>query len=119
MRAFRLTVACIVFSISSVSLGAHTDGIFLSHYEPLQRLTIQTGIGEFDQKLQAAGPVNLSFDALGWSFDIQLEPNTRLLPAESRAVLAGGVTPYRGQLTGKPGSWARIVIAGGMPRGLI
>ncbi|MCH7503941.1 MAG: hypothetical protein IIA10_11405 [Proteobacteria bacterium] len=119
MRAFRLTVACIVFSISSVSLGAHSDGIFLSHYEPLQRLTIQTGIGEFDQKLQAAGPVNLSFDALGRSFDIQLEPNTRLLPAESRAVLAGGVTPYRGQLTGKPGSWARIVIAGGMPRGLI
>ncbi len=119
MRAFRLTVACIVFSISSASLGAHSDGIFLSHHEPLQRLNIQTGVGEFDRKLQAAGPVNLSFDALGRTFDIQLEPNTSLLSAEARAALADGVMAYRGQLAGNPDSWTRIVIADGIPRGLI
>ena len=119
MRAFRWTVACLIFSISSVSFGAQPDGIVLSHYEPLQRLSIQSSGSEYSQNLQAAGPGTLSFDALGRTFDIQLEPNTSLLSAESRAALPDGVTPYRGQLAGKPGSWTRIVIADGMPRGLI
>ena len=101
MRALRWTVACIIFSISSVSFGARPDGIVLSHHEPLQRLSIQGSGSEFGQKLQVAGPVNLRFDALGRSFDIQLEPNTRLLSAGSRAALADGVTPYRGQLVDK------------------
>lgn len=120
MRAFRWTIACAIFSISSVSIGAPPNGIILSHHEPLQLLNIQSSSSnQFEQKLQAAGPLNLSFDALGQSFDIQLEPNTRLLSAESRAALPDGVTPYRGQLVDKPGSWTRIVIADGLPRGVI
>ncbi len=119
MRAFKWTIACTIFGISSVSFGALSDGIVLSHHERLQRLNIQSRSSEFDQKLQAAGPLNLTFDALGRSFNIQLQPNTRLLSAESRAALADGVTPYRGQLVDKPGSWTRIVIADGMPRGVI
>ncbi len=108
MRAFRWSVACLIFTISSPSFGAQLDGITLSHHETLQRLSIQ-----------GSGPVTLSFDALGRSFDIQLQPNTRLLSAESRAALADGVMAYRGELAGNPDSWTRIVIADGMPRGLI
>ena len=63
-------------------------------------------------------PVRLGFDALGKSFDFQLEPNSGLLSRASRAALPDGVGVYRGDLAGIPGSWARIVIVDGAPRGV-
>ena len=64
-------------SISSAALGA--DGITLTHHEPLERLSIQAERADFSSKLLAAAPVNLSFDALGQSFDLELEPNAGLM----------------------------------------
>src|SRR5690606_17590716 len=66
-----------------------------------------------------AAPLTLAFDALAQSFELQLEPNDRLLSQASRAALPPGVAFYRGKLAGKPGSWIRIGIANEEPRGLI
>jgi len=69
----------------------------------------------------AAGPdapLVMSFDALGRRFDLELEPNGRLVSVARQNPLLDGVDIYRGELAGRPGSWARIVVSDGMPRGL-
>ena len=63
-------------------------------------------------------PVVMSFDALGQSFDLELEPNHRLLSMARQNSMLDGVEIYRGELAGKPGSWARIVVANGAPSGM-
>jgi uncharacterized repeat protein (TIGR01451 family) len=92
--------------------------VSLTHYEPLQRLDVRgSGVGG-NQKIAGAGPVDLSFDALGRSFQLQLSPNGSLLEA-ARSMAGGSIVPYRGQLAGDDDSWVRIVIADGVPSGLI
>jgi hypothetical protein len=89
---------------------AHADdGIMLSHYQPLENVSLEA---RFDAPAAAkvewgdlVGPALLSFDALGRRFELQLEPHAGLINA----------MPTR---TGAD-SWARIVIADGIPAGLI
>jgi hypothetical protein len=52
------------------------------------------------------GRENLSFEAFGKRFDLQLEPNARL----SAAIPAGrtDLVALEGRITGLPGSWARL-----------
>ncbi|HZD52089.1 MAG TPA: zinc-dependent metalloprotease family protein, partial [Woeseiaceae bacterium] len=59
------------------------------------------------------------FDAFGRTFDLRLEPNHRLLSYAARGALTGAAQVYRGNVAGMADSWSRIVIAGGVPRGLI
>lgn len=119
MKVFKWLVASAVWCISSTLVAGESNGVIVSHYEPLQRLSFHTESTDTTQKLRGAGPVTLSFDALGRSFDLQLEPNVGLLSAASRSALSAGVEIYRGRLAGDPDSWARIVVYDGMPRGLI
>ena len=60
----------------------------------------------------------MSFDALGRRFDLELEPNSRLVSVARQNPLLDGVDIYRGELAGRPGSWARIVVADGVPQGM-
>ena len=92
--------------------------ISLSHHEPLQRLSITGSSIDGSQKIGAAGPVEMNFDALGRSFELRLSPNGRLLDA-ARVIAGNAVIPYRGKLAGNDSSWVRIVMADGMPSGLI
>jgi hypothetical protein len=108
--------AVLGFLIMAPAVQAAT--ISLSHHEPLQRLKISSISSIGSQKMTAAGPVDLSFDALGRSFELQLSPNSRLLAA-ARDITGGSVVPYRGQLAGNENSWVRIVISDGQPSGLI
>jgi len=119
MKVFKWIVASTVLCISSTLAAGESNGVIVSYYEPLQRLNFHTDSTETTQKLRGAGPVTLSFDALGRSFDLQLEPNVGLLSAASRSALSAGVEIFRGRLAGDPDSWARIVVYDGMPRGLI
>ncbi len=119
MKVFKWLVASAVLCISSTLAAGESNGVIVSYYEPLQRLNFHTDNTETTQKLRGAGPVTLSFDALGRSFDLQLEPNVGLLSAASRSALSAGVEIFRGRLAGDPDSWARIVVYDGMPRGLI
>ncbi|HSN52727.1 MAG TPA: M12 family metallo-peptidase, partial [Woeseiaceae bacterium] len=88
------------------------------HHEPLQRLSIAGSATDGSQKTGAAGPVDMRFDALGRNFELQLVPNNRLLQA-AREIAGASVIPYRGTLAGIEGSWVRVVIADGVPSGMI
>ena len=115
MKAYGLLVAllCIAPHVSAA------PSVVITHYEPLQRLTLPPGDPTAPQKLRAGIPLTLAFDALAQTFELQLEPNDRLLSQAARASLPAGIALYRGKLDGKPGSWTRIVIADDEPRGLI
>ena len=49
----------------------------------------------------------------------RLQPNNALLVGEARRSLADGVEVYRGDISGNDGSWVRLVVANGVPRGVI
>lgn len=122
MKALKLLTSIAVLLASSVLHAADTSDVLLSHYEPLQQLNLRSDDKLSDQRMQqlrSSTSMDMSFNALGRNFELQLEPNERLLAAAPRAVLQNGVQILRGQLQGRPESWARIVVFDGMPRGLI
>ena len=119
MKALKWILTGAILCISSTLYAGESNGVIVSHYEPLQRLKIKSDRAETSQKLGGAGPTTLSFDALGRSFNLQLESNAGLLSALSRNALPDGVAIYRGHLAGNADSWARIVVSEGMPRGLV
>jgi len=107
-----------ILSFSTATSAGQHAGISLSHHESLQRLSIRGAGIDGSQKIGVAGPVDLSFDALGRSFELELTPNSSLLDT-ARDVSGGAIVPYRGRLRGIDDSWARIVISKGIPAGLI
>lgn len=117
-KALFLSVAA---GLLGLAVGARAEsGLVVTHHELLE--TFEVGPGRAAAALgQEMGPATttLSFDALGRRYDLELETNTRLLPAAARQSLRPGVAVYRGKVTGLDGSWARIVIADGVPRGVI
>jgi len=119
MKALRWIVVITTLWFSSISLAAPGSGMRVTHYEPLQRLRLQTDRALVVQKPNSGEAVQLSFDALGRSFQLQLEPNSGLLSATSRAALSATVKVYRGQLAGNANSWVRMVVVNGIPRGMI
>jgi len=119
VNAFRWILASVFFSLSLPAFAGQSGNIIVSHYEPLQRLSMQSQRVAGSQKLTSSGPVRLSFDALGKSFDLRLESNRGFLSAASRNALPDGIGIYRGALADNAGSWARIVVYEGMPRGFV
>ena len=122
MKALKWTLAAAILIVSSAVFAAATNNVTVSHFEPLQRLSIHTASNSSiaaGHKSQQTTAAVLSFDAMGRSFDLQLEPNDRLLSASSRDALTSGVEIYRGQLANDPDSWARIVVYDGVPRGIV
>jgi hypothetical protein len=118
MSGIKYLAAWAVLSITVMAPAVQAAAVSLTHFEPLQRLDIRGSGAGGNHKIAVAGPVDLSFDALGRNFELQLSPNGSLLDA-ARSVAGGAIVPYRGQLTGNDDSWARIVIADGVPSGLI
>lgn len=108
-----------ILAMLALSPLSHAAEVFVSHYESLQGMSVQSGqqSGENrQQKAASAEPVVLSFDALGRRFELQLESNDRLFKgmAANAAVRA-----YRGKLADNPDSWVRVVMFEGMPRGVV
>ena len=99
-------------------MAANAASISVSHFEPLQRLSVTGAAVDGSQKTGAAGPVAVRFDALGRSFDLELSPNSRLLGV-AREIPGNPAMPYLGKLAGIENSWARIVISNGTAAGLI
>ena len=119
MTVLKWVAALAAMGISSALFAADSNGVIVSHYEQLQRLTITNEAGIANQKTGRAAPVTFSFDALGRTFDLRLEPNERLLSAASRNAMPENLDIYRGQLAGNSDSWVRIVSFNGIPSGLI
>jgi hypothetical protein len=119
MKALKWILTGVVFSLCSAAFAGQSSGIVVAHYDALQRLTMRSAGAATGQELSATAPMMLGFDALGRSFDLDLQPNDRFLSTASRSALPGGIGIYRGQLAGNPDSWARIVVYDGAPRGLV
>jgi len=115
----RIASIALLIALNSASFGAQAGGIAVSHYEPLQRMTLESAASIGSAKVGLNTPMAMSFDALGRTFELSLEPNGRLLSTDARVGLAGDIGVYRGRLQGRADSWVRIVIADGKPSGLI
>jgi len=61
------------------------------------------------------GAATLEFTAFGRSFRLQLSNNQRL----AQFAAGSSLQLYKGTLEGVPGSWARITVHDGLPRGMI
>ncbi len=121
MNSSKWVLAAAVAAVFSAADAATADDVTLSHFEPLQQLTLNTmssAAANTSQKAGAAAPLVMSFNALGRRFDLELEANSRLVSVARQNPLLDGVNIYRGELAGRPGSWARIVVSDGMPSGL-
>jgi hypothetical protein len=122
MQAFKWAVTIAVLAAASMLSAAEVDGLSVSHFESLDRLSFRSAIdGRLipNREVQSKEPVYLNFDAMGRTFELQLESNSRLLSAVSRNALSEGISIFRGRLAGNDDSWARVVVHDGMPRGVI
>lgn len=116
MKASIWATSAAFLAFSSASLAGVPAKVSLSHYEPLQELTLRavtSSAANGSQSANSIAPLELRFNALGRSYDLRLEPNSRIKAPIS------GIQAYRGEIAGVRGSWARIVIVEGVPRGLI
>ena len=119
MKAFKWIVTGAVLCISSTLLAAESNRVMVSHYESLERLEMRGDSLGISDGLRGAGPITLSFDAMGKAFVLDLEPNAHLLSGLAGSSISDGIDVYQGSLAGNPDSWARIVVFNGMPRGLV
>ncbi len=118
MIGLRRYVSVIFAAAFCSAVSASASDVRIGYSEPLEALSYARASGEF-QKLSAAGVQKLGFNAFSRHFDIALTPNHTLLDAVGREALGSELQIYRGSLADSTGSWARIVIADGLPRGLV
>lgn len=128
MTVFRSSLAGMLLALAAPGFANAADGISLTHYEPLEALTIseaaalsstEPGGHQKTRSAASAGIATMRFDALGRRFELELTPNSRLLSDTAREDLPAGIAAYRGNIAGVAGSWARIVLTDGRPAGLI
>ena len=119
MKAFRCAVLIAVFSIVSPAFAVDATGITVSHFEQLQNFQVEKSVASGAQKMLSGLATGMRFDAMGRTFDLQLESNDRLLSVESKLALPSGIQMLRGSIRGNSASWVRIVLADNVPRGLI
>jgi len=121
MNTKKWAIAAACAAIFSTTAEAGRNNISLAHYESLQQLNLRSAVAsEANGAAQSrtAAPVVLSFNALGRSFDLQLEANSRLMQTARQNPKLAGVEIYRGKLAGRSNSWARIVVTDGVPQGM-
>ena len=111
MMTVRLIAAlCFGTCMVSGAFAVEAD-IRVAYSERLQGLEIERvpSVTDSDTSLQ--------FDAFGQRLRFRLEPNRALLRRASAAI-AQNVEVYRGEVEGRPGSWARFTIVNGQPQGM-
>jgi hypothetical protein len=88
------------------ALSGAASGLVPQHSEDLRPALTRASKGD---------AATLEFTAFGRGFRLQLSNNQRL----AQLAVGSSVQLYKGTLEGVPGSWARISIQGGLPRGMI
>jgi hypothetical protein len=118
-KALIPVIACGFLGLAAASGASQGRGVVVSHHETLASFELTPSQSAGQQKTAAGAAAMLSFDAFGRRFDIELESNDRLLSVAARNQVDAGTAVYRGRIVGQENSWARIVVADGMPRGVI
>ncbi len=119
MNTAKWIFAGLILGLFSSANAANSGGVSVSHFEPLQRLSIEAANAPVGQEPDGSVAVSFRFDAMGRSFDLQLEPNNNFLSQAARRSLSDDIGVYRGQIAGNPDSWARIVVHNGSPSGML
>ena len=88
------------------ALSGAASGLVPQHSEDLRPALTRASKG---------GAATLEFTAFGRSFRLQLSNNQRL----AQFAAGSSLQLYKGTLEGVPGSWARISVHDGLPRGMI
>ena len=109
----------VLFSLILLASARAENSVDIVYQEPLQQLQMVHAPSSDQQKPGHATLRNLAFEAYGKRFDINLEVNHALLDVIQRGSLGSGVEVYRGDITGMPNSWVRLVIANDAPRGVL
>jgi hypothetical protein len=86
--------------------GGTVGGLVPQHTENLRPKLTRASKGE---------AATLEFTAFGHGFRLQLSSNERL----AQIAAGSSLQFYKGSLEGVPGSWARITVHDGLPRGMI
>ncbi len=109
MNTTNLRFGVLLFALVMMPATGMAEGVHIEHSEPLQQFELQRGVPN----------ESVRFNAFGKHFDVRLAPNQNILSLPVRERLAHGVGVYRGEIEGMPGSWVRLVVADGTPRGLL
>ncbi len=124
----RLTTLGIALLWCATGLAAQTSqsdhtlrpGLELGYHEPVRALILRDEHAGLVTKPGTGQPLALEFEALGRRFELSLSPNAALLSASQRGRLAArDIHVYRGRIPAATGSWVRLVIHQGSPRGII
>ncbi len=121
MNTSKWALGVAVAAIFSTAAAADRNDIGLSHYEPLLQLEVRSvdaAAANAGAREGLGASTVMSFDAMGRSFDLELEYNNRLMRAARQNPALDGVEIYRGELAGREGSWVRMVVANGVPSGM-
>ena len=103
-KAFRIALLLVASAWPAFSVAA--AGLVPQHTEELRPSLTRASKGD---------GARLEFTAFGRGFRLQLSGNPRL----AHVAAGSSVQLYTGTLEGVPGSWARISVQDGLPRGLI
>ena len=119
MRNQSAKVIAVLFSLILLVSARAENSSNVVYQEPLNQLQMVHAPSSGQQKPGVATLRKLTFEAHGKHFDINLEVNHTLLDAAQRGSLGSGVEVYRGDITGMPNSWVRLVVADDAPRGVL
>lgn len=119
MSAFRWITASAFLGLSFAATADVRDNVIVTYHESLTDLRLPASANTADRKMAATLGDTLSFEAFERKFELELEPNLRLLSNAAMASLSPDVAIYRGHIAGNEDSWVRLVVADGSPRGLI
>jgi hypothetical protein len=100
------TLALLAALVAVPSTWAASPGARIRYAEPV----VVTGLPAPGQPGTATGAIRTHFEAYGHRFDLELEPNDRVLrplPSARRKLLPAHAL-YRGTVAGLPGSWVRL-----------
>lgn len=121
----RLVARRVAIALLAASTGAAAQDVTILHHETVASFAAVPAAGGAASgasgKPQPAAVPTWSFVAFGRQFDVELEPNDRLLlglDPERRAGLRD-IELYAGRLTGLSGSWVRIARHRGIVSGVI
>ena len=119
MKACKFVIIGLIALCCTTTFAQQSSSVSLAHFESLTDISWSDNGVSVDGPGRSTGNIQMSFQALGRSFDLQLSPNTSFLSNRARAAMPVGVSVYRGAMSGTPGSWARITVIDGTPRGLV
>ena len=109
MNANNLKSGVLSLALILMPLTGMAESARIEYSEALQQFEMQR-----DERGEA-----IRFNAFGRRFDVSLAPNRNVLSLAVRERLADDVGVYRGSVDDMPGSWVRLVVEDGVPRGLL